>query len=98
MENKKKLLFVCLSFVFLGPYPQHMEVPRRGVSSELLLPAYTRATAMPGPSCVCHLHHSSPQRRIRNPLSEARDRTHNLMFPHQIRFRCSTSGTPRNVF
>ena len=22
---------VCVSFVFLGPYPQHMEVPRLGV-------------------------------------------------------------------
>ena len=32
-------------FAFLGPYPQHMEVPRLGVESELLLPAYTTATA-----------------------------------------------------
>ena len=33
-------LFVCLffglwSFVFLGPYPWHMEIPRLGVESEL---------------------------------------------------------------
>ena len=26
--------FVCLFFVFLGPHPQHMEVPRLGVKSE----------------------------------------------------------------
>ena len=28
-------LCVCVSFVFLGPRPQHMEVPRLGVESEL---------------------------------------------------------------
>ena len=32
------------------------------------------------------LHHSSQRRRILNPLSEARDRTRNLMVPSQIRF------------
>ena len=33
------------SFVLSGPHPQHMEVPRLGVESELLLPAYATATA-----------------------------------------------------
>ena len=42
-------LFVCFSF-FLGPHPQHMEVPRLGMEAELQLPAYTIATAMPEPS------------------------------------------------
>ena len=28
-------LFIYLSFVFLGPCPRHMEVPRLGVESEL---------------------------------------------------------------
>ena len=36
--------------VFFGPNPQHIEVPRPGVESELQLPAYTTATAMPDPS------------------------------------------------
>ena len=31
---------------------------------------------------------------ILNPLSEARDRTHNLMVASWIRFRCATMGTP----
>ena len=39
------------------------------------------ATAMPDPSCVCDPHHSSQQCWILSPLSEARDRTHNLMVP-----------------
>ena len=34
--------------------------------------------------CLC-LHHSSGQRQILNPLSEARDGTHNLMVPGWIR-------------
>ena len=81
-------------FCFLGPRPQHMEVPRLGVKSELLLPAYTRAIATQDPSCVCSLHHSSWQQWILNPLSKVRDRTPNLMVPSWIHFHCSTTGTP----
>ena len=62
----------CFCFVFLGPYPWHVEVPRLG---ELQLPAYTTVTAVLDPSLVCNLHHSSWPRQILNPLSEARDRT-----------------------
>ena len=54
-----------------------MEVPRLGVQSELQLLA--TATAMPEPSCIFDLHHSSQQHQILNPLSKARERTHNLM-------------------
>ena len=41
-------------FHFLGLQPQHMEVPRLGVESELRLPVTT--TAVPDPSRICHLH------------------------------------------
>jgi len=41
--------------------------------------AYTTATAILDPSCICDLHHSSRQRWILNPLSEARDQTCILM-------------------
>ena len=63
-----------------------MEVPRLGVELELQLPAYATAIATETQdlSPVCDLHHSSQQRWILNPLSEARDRTHNLMVPSQI--------------
>ena len=44
---------------------------------------------------VAGLHHSSWQHRILNPLSEARDQTHNLMVPSWIHFRCTKTGTPR---
>ena len=56
-----------------------MEVPRLGVETELQLLAYATATPMHGLSHICVLHHSSQQRRILNPLSRARDRTHILM-------------------
>ena len=46
-------------YLFLGPHPWHMEVPRIGVKSEPQLPAYTTATAMWNLSCICDLHHSS---------------------------------------
>ena len=71
-------LFFCL-LSFLGPYPWHMEVPRLGGRI---------GTVAAG------LHHSSQQCGILNPLSEARDRTCNLMVPNRIHFHCATTGTP----
>ena len=52
-----------------------MEGPRLGVKLELQLPAYVTVTAMLDLSCIWDLHHSSAQRQILNPLSEARDQT-----------------------
>ena len=89
--------FFCL-FVFLRPHPWHMEVPKLGVKSELQLLAYARAITMPDPSQVCDLHHSSLQHWILNSLSEARDRTCNLVVPSQICFHCTTTGTPKITF
>ena len=66
-----------------------------GVKLELQLPAYTTATAMQDPSCACDLHHSSQQCSLLNPVSEARDRTGNLMVPSWIHFCCAMTGTPR---
>ena len=83
-----------LFFFFLGPRPRHMEVPGPGVQLELQMLAYTTATAMPDLSQVCSLHHSLWQRRILNPLSEARDGTWNLIAPSWIHFCCATTGTP----
>ena len=87
-------VLIFFFFSFLGLNPWHMKVPRPGIKSELQLPAYTTATAMQDLSHVCDLHHSSQQGQILNPLSKARDRTHNLMVPSQIHFHCVTMGTP----
>ena len=56
----------------------HMEVPGLGMESELQPLAYTTVTAMQDLSCICDLRHSSHQRQILNPLSEAGDQTHVL--------------------
>ena len=66
-------------FLFLRPHLWHMEVPRPEIKWELLLPAYTTATAMLDPSPICNLRHSLSQHWILNPLSEARDWTCILM-------------------
>ena len=75
-----------------------MEFPRLGVVSELQPLAYATATAttIPDPSHICDLNDSSWQRQILNPLSEARDRTHNLVVPSWICFHCATMGTPKS--
>uniref|UniRef100_A0A8D0PQP5 Uncharacterized protein n=1 Tax=Sus scrofa TaxID=9823 RepID=A0A8D0PQP5_PIG len=90
--------FIYLFICFFGPHPWHIEVPRLGVKSELQLPAYATATATQDLSHVCDLHHSSRQRRILNPLSEARDQTRNLMVPRWIPFRCATTRTPYTLY
>ena len=81
-------------FIFLGPHPRYMEVPRLRVESELQLPAYTTATATQDLSRIWNLHHSSQPRWVLNPLREARDRTRNFMVPSWIHFCCATTGTP----
>ena len=50
-----------------------MEVPRVGVESELLLPAYATATATLDPSRVFDLHHSSPSETSQTKLSSEAD-------------------------
>ena len=62
------------------------------------LPAYPTATIMQDQSRVCDLHHSSWQRWIFNPLSQARDRTKDPRVPSQICFCCATMGTPVLAF
>ena len=65
MRKKQKQLqhplyaFYLFIYLFLGLHPQHMEVPRLGVKSELQLLTYTTATAT----------------QALNPLSEVRDWT-----------------------
>ena len=88
------LFFFFFFFFFLGSNPRHMEVPRLGVQLERQLPAYATATATRDPSHICDLHYSSRQHQILNPLSEAEDRTCNLMVPSQICICWATMGIP----
>ena len=84
------LPFFLSLFLSLGPYSQHMEVPRLG----LQLPAYTTVTTTRDQSRICYLHHSSWQHWILNPMIEARDRTLVLKDISQIHFCCTTWEHP----
>ena len=83
----------CCCFAFLGPQLQHMEFSGLGVESEPQLLASATVTAMRDPSHIFDLCHGSWQCWILNPLSKARDQTHNLTIPSQIGFCCTTTGT-----
>ena len=85
-------LFKFSFFFFLEPHLWHLEVPRLGIYSELQLPAC--ATDTWDLNRICDLHHSSQQCQILNRLNKARDQTHSLMVPSQIRFPCARTGTP----
>ena len=63
-----------------------------------LWPRHCHSQPQPDPNHVCDLHHSSRPRRILNPLSEARDRTCNLIVPSRIRFCCAPTGTLRFIY
>ena len=65
--------FSFFFFCFLGPHLWPMEVPRLGVELELQQLAYATAIATRDSGRVCDLHHSTWQRQILDPLSEARD-------------------------
>ena len=63
-----------------------MEVPRLGVKLEVQLPAFAIAIATQELNLICDQHHSSQQRQILNPLSEARNGICILMDTSEIRF------------
>ena len=85
-----------LSFFFLWPHPQQMEVPRLGVESELPLLAYATAIATPGLRHICKLCRSLWQRQILNPLSKARDQTSSSQTLCQV-LNLLTMGIPLYV-
>ena len=69
-----------------------------GVKSELQLLAYITATATWDRSCLWDIYHSSQQRQILNPLSEARDRTCIPMDTSWICYHWATTGTSCFLF
>ena len=89
--------FIFIFHFFLGPHLWHMEVLGLRVELELLLLAYTTATATQDPSCICNLHCSSQQHWILNPLSEARDQTQILRNASWVHFHWATMGTPNFI-
>ena len=60
-------------FFFLGTSPATYGSSQARGRIRAVAMAYTTATTMPDPSCICDLYHSSWQHQILNPLIEARD-------------------------
>ena len=93
------LALLLLFFFFLEPHLHHVEVPRLRVKLELQLLSYTIATAMPDPSHLCDLHHSSQHCWwILNPLSRAGYWTCVLVVTSRICYHWATTGTPDLCF
>jgi len=90
-------LVLLLAFVFLGPHPWHMEVPRLGVELELEPLTYTIATAIWDLSCVCNLYHSSWQHRILNPPSKPRIKPMSSWMPIRFSNLWATIWTPHYI-
>ena len=74
-----QLLFYLFIFFFLGPHLWHMGGSQARGQTGAAAEAHTTATAVQDVSRICTLHHSLQQCQLLNPLSEARDQTHNLL-------------------
>ena len=85
--------FFFFSFLFRATRSAFGESQARGLIRATAA-GYTTAIATPDLSHVCDLHHSSQQRRILTPLSEARNQIQNLMFPSWIHVQCVRTGIP----
>ena len=87
-------VFVFVFFCIFLAAPVAYGASQARVKSEMKPMAYVTAIAMPNLRRICDLHHSSQQRQILKPLSEARDQTHILMDTSRIHFYSATMGTP----
>ena len=71
MGFDKVFLFVCF-LPFRATPAAYVGSQARGQIRAIAV-SLQHTTAMPDPSCVCNLHHSSQQHWTLNLLSEARD-------------------------
>ena len=85
-------------FFFFRATPTHMEVPRLGVESSCSCQPTPQPHQFQDLSHVCILYPSSRQRRIHNPLSEARDQTHIFMDTSQVLLLLSHNGSSNYLF
>ena len=96
------MIHVCVSFFFCFCLFRAEPTACGGSQARGLIGATAaglhHSHSKPDPSHLCDIDHSSRQHQIFNPLSEARNRTRNLMVPSWIHFRCTTMGTPICVY
>ena len=97
-SNVDDLLFIFFFFLLFRAIPMTCGGSQARGQIRAKLPAYATATAVQDLSHVCDLYHSSWQRWILNPLSEARDRTCGFMDTSQTCFCWATTGAPEMGF
>ena len=85
------LLLAMVSF-FLQPHLWHMNIPRRGIKSELQLPACATAPTPPDVSCTCDLWRSLRQHPILHPLNKDGNQTRLLRDTSRILNPLSHNG------
>ena len=83
--------FVCLFVCFRAALEAYGSCQARG---SIRVAAINLRHSHVGPKPYLDLYHSSGQRRIPDPVSEARDQTRMLMDTSRICFRCPTKRTP----
>ena len=90
-------LLLFFVFVFLGPHPWHMEVPRLGGLIGAVAAGHSHNHSSAGSEP--HLWPTPQFTATPDPqsLSKARDWTRNFMVPSRIRFRCTTI-IPQYIF
>ena len=79
------MVFCVVFFGLLGPHWRHMDVPRLGFQIRAAVAGLHHSHSNLGSEPRLQSTHSSRQRQILNPLSEARDRTRVLMDASWVR-------------
>ena len=77
-------LFICLFSLFRAVPVAYRGSLARGLIGTVAAGLYHSHSNARSEPCLRPIHHSSRQRQILNPLSKARDQTHNLIVPSQI--------------
>ena len=84
LELSPSCTFVFFSFLFRAAPEAAYGSSQASGQIGAATTSYTTATATQDPSCIRNLPRSLQQRRILNPLSVARDRTHILRDTSQV--------------
>ena len=85
---KLVVIYLFIYFWVFLPFLEPLTAAYGGSQASLIgavAASLARATATWDLSRLCHLHCSSQKRQILNPLSRARDGTHNIMVTSRIR-------------
>ena len=86
LPHSQHLSFFFFFFVFFRATPMAYGISQARGQIRAAAAGLHQSHSGARSSRICNLHHSSRQHQILNPMSEARDRTHNLMVISQVRY------------